>query len=216
MVGGAMGGSKVARKALNTAEVREIVGDPIELVQLKVRPSLDKHCRAFIARSPFLSLGTVGATGQADVSPRGDPAGFVHVLDDHTLAVPERPGNKLADSLTNILDTGSVGLLFIVPGVEETLRVNGVGTITDDPAVLESMAVKGKTPKLAILVDVQEAFIHCAKAFRRSELWNPDGYVDPKELPSIGQVIRDQVKPPDLDTDDIDEFANEDYRTNMY
>jgi PPOX class probable FMN-dependent enzyme len=138
------------------------------------------------------------------------------VLDDHTLAVPERPGNKLADSLTNILDTGSVGLLFIVPGVEETLRVNGVGTITDDPAVLESMAVKGKTPKLAILVDVQEAFIHCAKAFRRSELWNPDGYVDPKELPSIGQVIRDQVKPPDLDTDDIDEFANEDYRTNMY
>ncbi len=211
-----MDGSKVAHKALSTAEVREIVGDPIELVQLKVRPSLDKHCRAFIARSPFLSLGTVDANGQADVSPRGDPAGFVHVLDDHTLAVPERPGNKLADSLSNILDTGSVGLLFMVPGVEETLRVNGDGTITDDPAVLETMAVKGKTPKLAILVDVQEAFIHCAKAFRRSELWNPDGYVDPKELPSIGQVIRDQVKPPDLDTDDIDEFANEDYRTNMY
>jgi PPOX class probable FMN-dependent enzyme len=211
-----MDGSKVAHKALSTAEVREIVGDPIELVQLKVRPSLDKHCRAFIARSPFLSLGTVDASGQADVSPRGDPAGFVHVLDDHTLAVPERPGNKLADSLSNILDTGSVGLLFMVPGVEETFRVNGVGTITDDPAVLETMAVKGKTPKLAILVDVQEAFIHCAKAFRRSELWNPDGYVDPKELPSIGQVIRDQVKPPDLDTDDIDEFANEDYRTNMY
>ncbi len=211
-----MSGSKVARKALSTAEVREIVGDPIELVQLKVRPSLDKHCRAFIARSPFLSLGTVDANGQADVSPRGDPAGFVHVLDDHTLAVPERPGNKLADSLTNILDTGSVGLLFMVPGVEETLRVNGVGTITDDPAVLEAMAVKGKTPKLAILVDVEEAFIHCAKAFRRSELWNPDGYVDPKELPSIGQVIRDQVKPPDLDTDDIDEIADKDYRTNMY
>jgi PPOX class probable FMN-dependent enzyme len=206
----------VARKALNTAEVREIVGDPIELVQLKVRPSLDKHCRAFIARSPFLSLGTVDANGQADVSPRGDPAGFVHVLDDHTLAVPERPGNKLADSLTNILDTGSVGLLFMVPGVEETLRVNGVGTITDDPAVLETMPVKGKTPKLAILVDVQEAFIHCAKAFRRSDLWNPDGHVDPKELPSIGQVIRDQVKPPDLGTDDIDELADNDYRTNMY
>lgn len=206
----------MARKALNTAEVREIVGDPIELVQLKVRPSLDKHCRAFIARSPFLSLGTVDANGQADVSPRGDPAGFVHVLDDHTLAVPERPGNKLADSLTNILDTGSVGLLFMVPGVEETLRVNGVGTITDDPAVLETMPVKGKTPKLAILVDVQEAFIHCAKAFRRSDLWNPDGHVDPKELPSIGQVIRDQVKPPDLGTDDIDELADNDYRTNMY
>jgi len=206
----------VARKALNTAEVREIVGDPIELVQLKVRPSLDKHCRAFIARSPFLSLGTVDANGQADVSPRGDPAGFVHVLDGHTLAVPERPGNKLADSLTNILDTGSVGLLFMVPGVEETLRVNGVGTITDDPAVLETMPVKGKTPKLAILVDVQEAFIHCAKAFRRSDLWNPDGHVDPKELPSIGQVIRDQVKPPDLGTDDIDELADNDYRTNMY
>ncbi len=211
-----MSGTKTTRRALSASEVRDIVGDPVELVQLKVRPSLDKHCRAFIERSPFLSLGTVDASGQADVSPRGDPPGFVQVLDDHTLAIPERPGNKLADSLTNILDTGSVGLLFIIPGIEETLRVNGTASINADPELLESMAVKGKTPALAIVVDVQEAFIHCAKAFRRSALWKPESQVDRKELPSIGQVIRDQVKPPDMDAEEIEEFAQEDYRTRMY
>lgn len=211
-----MSGTKTTRPALSASEVRDIVGDPVELVQLKVRPSLDKHCRAFIERSPFLSLGTVDASGQADVSPRGDPPGFVQVLDDHTLAIPERPGNKLADSLTNILDTGSVGLLFIIPGIEETLRVNGTASINADPELLESMAVKGKTPALAIVVDVQEAFIHCAKAFRRSALWKPESQVDRKELPSIGQVIRDQVKPPDMDAEEIEEFAQEDYRTRMY
>lgn len=211
-----MSPGKTTPGSLSAAEVREIVGEPMELVQLKVRPLLDKHCRAFIERSPFLSLGTVDSSGQADVSPRGDPPGFVEVLDDHTLAIPERPGNKLADSLTNILDTGSVGLLFMIPGVEETLRVNGTGTISADSELLEGMSVKGKTPQLAIVVDVKEAFIHCAKAFRRSELWNPGRHVDRRELPSIGQVIRDQVKPPDVEAEEIEEIAQEDYRTRMY
>ena len=174
------------------------------------------HCRAFIERAPFVALGTVGSDGSADVSLRGDPAGFVRVLDDNTLAIPERPGNKLADSLTNVLETGKVGMLFIVPGVEETLRVNGTATITDDAELLEGMAVKGKTPKLAIVVDVDEAFVHCAKAFRRSSLWDPEKHADRSELPSIGQMIRDQVKPPDMGAEDIEEYAQEDYRTRMY
>ena len=211
-----MGETKTVLRAMSAAEVQEVVGEPVELVQLKVQPSLDVHCRAYIERSPFIALGTVGADGRADVSPRGDPAGFVHVLDDQTLAIPERPGNKLADSLTNVLETGRVALLFIVPGVEETLRVNGTGTITDDAELLESMAVKGKAPKLAIVIRVEEAFVHCAKAFRRSSLWDSEKHVDRGELPSIGQMIRDQVKPPDMDAEQIEEFAQEDYRTRMY
>ena len=211
-----MGQAKQALRTMSAAEVREVIGDPIELVQLKVQPSLDVHSRAFIERAPFVALGTVGADGTSDVSPRGDPAGFVQVLDDNTLAIPERPGNKLADSLTNVLETGEVGLLFFVPGVEETLRVNGNATITDDAELLAGMAVKGKTPKLAIVVDVKEAFVHCAKAFRRSSLWDPAMHVERSELPSIGQMIRDQVKPPDLKASEIEEFAQEDYRTRMY
>ena len=211
-----MGEIETALHAMSAAEVRDLIGDPVEIVQLKVQQSLDVHCRAFIERSPFVALGTVGANGRADVSPRGDPQGFVQILDDQTLAIPERPGNKLADSLTNILETGRVGLLFIVPGVEETLRVNGTATITNDAELLESMAVKGKTPALAIVVDVREAFVHCAKAFRRSSLWDPDQHVDRSELPSVGQMIRDQVKPPNLGAEEIEEFAQEDYRTRMY
>jgi hypothetical protein len=211
-----MGQAKQALRTMSAAEVRQVIGDPIELVQLKVQPSLDVHSRAFIERAPFVALGTVGADGTSDVSPRGDPAGFVQVLDDNTLAIPERPGNKLADSLTNVLETGEVGLLFFVPGVEETLRVNGNATITDDAELLAGMAVKGKTPELAIVVDVKEAFVHCAKAFRRSSLWDPAMHVERSELPSIGQMIRDQVKPPDLKASEIEEFAQEDYRTRMY
>ena len=211
-----MGEVETALRAMSAAEVREVVGDPMELVELKVQTSLDAHCRAFIEHSPFVALGTTGSDGRADVSPRGDPAGFVQVLDDHTLAVPERPGNKLADSLINVLETGRVGMLFIVPGVEETLRVNGSATITDDESLLDDMAVKGKAPKLAIIVNVEEAFVHCAKAFRRSSLWDPEKHVERGELPSIGQMIRDQVKPPDMQADEIDEIAEEDYRTRMY
>lgn len=211
-----MGQIKSPLRAMSAAEVREVIGDPAEIVKLKVRPALDVHCRAFIERAPFVALGTVGDDGSADVSPRGDPAGFVKVLDDNTLAIPERPGNKLADSLTNVLETGEVGMLFMVPGVEETLRVNGSATITDDEELLDSMAVKGKVPKLAIVVEVREAFVHCAKAFRRSSLWDPEKHVERSELPSIGQMIRDQVNPPDLGADDIEEFAQEDYRTRMY
>ncbi len=203
-------------RALDEAGVHALVGEPSELVRLKVRPQLDQHCRAFIARSPFLALGTVDAKGNADVSPRGDPPGFVRVLDSTTLAIPERPGNKLADSLSNILETGSVGLLFLIPGIEETLRVNGRGSVTDDPELLASMAVDGKQPKLAIVVRVQEAYLHCAKAFKRSRLWDPATQVDRSELPTLGQMLRDQIPSLDMGAAEIDAVAEKTYRTELY
>ena len=196
--------------------MRAMIGDPVELVRMKIQPTLDEHCRSFTARSPFLCMGTVGADGTADVSPRGDPPGFVKILDDSTLAIPERPGNKLADSLTNILETGDVGLLFLIPGIDETLRVNGRATLSEDPELLESMVVKGKAPKLAVRVEVGEAFLHCAKAFRRSKLWAHESRVDRSELPSLGQMLRDQVEPPDVSAADIDALAEEEYRTKLY
>ena len=207
---------RASLRALSAEDVREVIGSPHELVVLKVRPSLDDHCRAFIAQSPFVALGTVGAEGNADVSPRGDPPGFVKVLDDQTLAIPERPGNKLMDSLANILETGTVGLLFVVPGIEETLRVNGRATITDDPELLAELGVQGKPPKIAILVTVEQAYLHCAKAFKRSRLWDPSTRISRSALPSLGQMLRDQIRPKDMTASDIDEYAETDYRTRLY
>lgn len=203
-------------RRLDADGVREIVGDPAELVVLKVADRIDANCRRFIERAPFVALGTVNAEGQADVSPRGDPPGFVKVLDEGLLAIPERPGNKLKDSLTNIVDTGSVGLLFVIPGIEETLRVNGRGSITDDPELLGSMAVEGKTPKVAILVEVEEAYVHCAKAFKRSKLWDPASKADRSEVPSLGRIIRDQIPTVGMTATEIDEYAEGEYRTGMY
>lgn len=203
-------------RALDLGEMRAVLGAPDGLTPQKVRPSLDHHCRAFIERSPFLTIASVSAAGGVDVSPRGDPPGFVRVLDDTTLAIPERPGNRLADTLTNVVETGAVGLLFLVPGVDETLRVNGRARVTDDGPLRASMAVGGREPRLAIVVTVEEAYIHCAKAFRRSALWDPGRHVPRHELPTIGQVIRDQVRPPGVTAEDVDAFAESDYRTNMY
>jgi uncharacterized protein len=205
-----------ALRALELDEVRAVLGSPGELTPQKVRPALDRHCRAFIGRSPFLTIASVNATGDADVSPRGDPPGFVQVLDERTLAIPERPGNRLADTLTNVVETGAVGLLFLVPGVEETLRVNGRAVVTDDPALLARMAVDGKRPRLAIVVRVDEAYIHCAKAFKRSALWDAARHVPRHELPTLGEVIRDQVGAPEVTAADVDALAESDYRTNLY
>lgn len=202
-------------RALDAATVRAVVGGPSELVRSKLLRSLDIHCRAFIERSPFVVVATIGADGGADVSPRGDPAGFVHVIDDRTLAIPDRPGNKLIDTLRNVIDTGAVGLLFLVPGVGETLRVNGKGTVTDDAELLDAMAVNGRTPRLAIVVDVEEAFLHCAKAFIRSRLWDPAVQIDRKELPTLGQMVHDQLAL-QQPAEELDAHIDEGYRTALY
>jgi PPOX class probable FMN-dependent enzyme len=185
----------------------------------KCLSSLDKHAQAFIRRSPFLCIGTQNLDGKADVSPRGDPAGFVQILDQHTLAIPDRPGNNRLDTQVNILANPCVGLLFIIPGFDDTLRVNGQASLVNDPEILKNMSVDGRIPKLAIVVRVSEVFIHCAKAFRRSHLWNPDHFQDRGEMPSLMKIILDQSTGAPSDDDEmrkLDEGLEDDYKKTLY
>lgn len=191
------------------AELRALLGEADASVKAKVAPRLNALTRQFVERSPFVLLSTVGEDGRCDVSPRGDPAGFVRVLDDETLLLPERPGNRLADSLRNILSRAQVGLLFIVPGVGETLRVNGRALVTDDPALLAPCVVEGKTPKLGILIDVEEAFTHCPKAFLRADLWNPARFSTRDTLPSNGAI--QAALQPGFDAEEYDRRRAERY-----
>ncbi|MBX3468437.1 MAG: pyridoxamine 5'-phosphate oxidase family protein [Planctomycetes bacterium] len=169
--------------------LRALIGEPTALVRGKLADRLSPATRPFVERSPFVCLATSDAAGRCDVSPRGDPPGFVRILDDRTLLLPERPGNRLADSLRNILENPRVGLLFVIPGVGDTFRVNGRACLTTDPALLAPCAVEGKAPRLGILVDIDEAYTQCSKAFLRSQLWDPTRFVDRAALPSMGEVM---------------------------
>ncbi len=169
-------------------ELRALLGEPSALVRSKIASRLNALTRQFVERSPFLCLATSGPDGSCDVSPRGDPRGFVRILDDATLLLPERPGNRLADSLRNIVANPHVGLLFLIPGVGDSFRVNGRATLTTDGELLAPSAVEGKVPKLGIIVDVEEAYTQCSKALLRSELWNPARHIDRAELPSNGEI----------------------------
>jgi len=170
--------------------LREILGSPTALVAAKVSDRLNDLTRQFIERSPFVCVATSRPDGGLDISPRGDPAGFVRILDDRTLVIPERPGNRLADTLTNLLTDPRIALLFVIPGIGDTFRVNGRATVVDDPELLAPSAVDGRAPKLGLLIAVEEAFTHCPKAFIRSDLWNPDRHVERSELPSAGAIFR--------------------------
>src|SRR4029079_15326337 len=170
--------------------LRSLIGEPSALVQSKIADRLNDLTRQFIERSPVLCLATSAADGTCDVSPKGDPAGFVRILDDRTLLLPDRPGNRLADSLRNVLENPHVALLFVIPGVTDTFRVNGRASIVDDPELLEQCAVEGKVPKLGMLIEVEEAYTHCSKAFLRSQLWDPGRYVDRSELPTPGALLK--------------------------
>jgi uncharacterized protein len=172
------------------AELQELLGEPSDLVRSKITDRLNDLTRRFVDLSPFMLLATSAGDGSCDVSPRGDPAGFVRVLDERTLLVPERPGNRLADSLRNILLNPQVGLLFLIPGVGETLRVNGRARIVTTEGLLEPLAVDGKAPKVGLLVEIDQVFTHCPKAFIRSELWNPETFLDSGDLPSPGAIHR--------------------------
>ena len=199
--------------------LRDLFEPTHEVAKLKSLSSLDKHAQEFIRRSPFLCLGTQSALGKADVSPRGDAAGFVRVLDEQRLAIPDRPGNNRLDSLSNIISNPSVGLLFIVPGFEETLRVNGQAVLSTEPVLLASMKVHERIPKLAIVVKVQEVFLHCAKAFRRSHLWDPSHHQDRKAMPSLLKMILDQTTgAPESEAEmrQIDANLETDYKNSMY
>lgn len=154
-------------------QLRSVLNEPSELVTRRCLTRLDKHCGLFISRSPFMLLASADANGNMDVSPQGDPPGFVKVLDKHMLAIPDRPGNNRADLMENILQNPRVGMIFIIPGKTETLRISGIASIVRDPDLLASMAIRGQAPKLAIGIDVHEAFFHCSKCMIRSKLWQP-------------------------------------------
>ncbi len=189
---------ETVRTITSERELREIIGAPTDIVKAKLADRLNELTRQFVERSPFVCVATSGRDGGLDVSPRGDPAGFVRVLDETTLLVPERPGNKLADTLVNLLSDPRIGLLFLIPGVGDTFRVNGTAVITDDPDLLEPSAVNGRTPRLGILVSVREAYTQCAKALIRSDLWNPENHIERSALPSHGEILK-LLSLPELD-----------------
>jgi PPOX class probable FMN-dependent enzyme len=199
-------------------QLRRLFPAQTDLAVHKVQNSLDKYAQAFIRRSPFLCIGTQDQAGRADVSPRGDPVGFVQILDEHTLAIPDRPGNNRLDSLSNILSNPSIGLLFIIPGFDDTLRIGGQAKLVTDPALLQGMSVNDRVPKLAIVVTVREVFMHCAKAFRRSRLWDPAHFQDRRDMPSLSKIILDQTTgaPGDDEMRKVDEELEEEYGRTMY
>ncbi len=185
----------------------------------KSRPALDKYSKQFIAMSPFLVISTADAQGKADLSPRGDPPGFVHIVDDNTILIPDRPGNNRLDTMSNIVANPNVGCLFFIPGFEDTLRLNGRARITDDPALLRHCTVNGKAPKVGILIAVEEVFMHCAKALKRSKLWHDDYRQDRAQMPSIARIILDQTcEAPvaEKEAAEIDESVERDYKTGLY
>lgn len=194
--------------------------EPVHALALqKQRQTLGPNAQGFIRRSPFLLIGTQGREGRADVSPRGDAAGFVRILDDSTLAIPDRPGNNRLDTLDNVVANPSVGVLFLIPGYDETLRVNGRARLTTQPDILESMAVGGRVPKLAIVVQIDEVFLHCAKAFRRSHLWDPASLQDRSEMPSLMKMILDDTTGAPADPEvmnKMDENLEVAYRQTLY
>lgn len=184
------------------ADLRAVYAPPSEAAANKDIGFLDAHSRAFLARSPFVLLGTSGADGAGDVSPKGDRPGFVHIIDDQTLAIPDRLGNRRIDSLFNIVANPHVGLLFLTPGLCETLRVNGAAIIARDEGLLDTMSVDGKRPNVAIVVAVEECYMHCAKALLRSDLWNPATCMERSSFPSLARIMHDQRRPPDVGDDE--------------
>lgn len=166
---------------------------PMSRATDKVLRRLDGHCRNIIALSPFCVISSHGPGG-ADVSPRGDPSGFVQVLDDRHILLPDRIGNNRLDNLANVLANPAIGMLFLVPGMNETLRINGLARITDDRRLLAASAIQGRAPKIGLLIEVQEAFLHCAKALVRSDLWNPTRHIDRNALPTYGQILTDHCE----------------------
>jgi uncharacterized protein len=197
-------------------DLRAIMGTPSARAAKKVQNSLDAHTRAFIAQSPFLLLATSDANGRCDVSPKGDAPGFVQVLDDRRLVIPERPGNKRLDGMLNLLANPHLGLIFMVPGRVETLRVNGKAWITRDPDLLNRCVAQGKVPLVAIGVEIEQCFLHCPKAFIRSHLWQHEAWPAADALPSMACVLFDQIKPADATLQDYERSIEEGNTKGLY
>ena len=198
----------------NPERLRELYGAPSERSLKKQLTKFDKHCRAFIARSPFLVIASSDPSGRCDASPKGDAPGFVQVLDDETLLIPDRLGNNRVDTIGNLLVRPGVGLIFFVPGINETLRVNGRARVTTDPAVLGPLAVNGKVPRSGILVAAEEIYFHCGKALIRSDLWNPKKHLRRSEFPSLGRILADQIG--GISVEEAERQTVESYKTRLY
>ncbi len=197
-------------------ELARVIGVPGELVIKKQLPALDAHMRRFIAESPFLLLGTVGRDGSCDVSPRGDAPGLATVLDARTLLIPERRGNRRADSLRNVIETGRAALLFLIPGVGETLRVNGRACVIRDDEVLAPLAVEGKRPLVGIVVEVEECFLQCAKAVIRSKLWDAGATGRESSLPGLAEMLKDQTRIEGETVESLSRLIEDSYRNHLY
>ncbi|MFZ0592970.1 MAG: pyridoxamine 5'-phosphate oxidase family protein [Bryobacteraceae bacterium] len=202
-------------KGLNNAgEVRAHYGEPSNMSKAKQLDHLDQHCKAFIQLSPFIVVATAGTDGRADASPRGDAPGFVSVLDEKTILIPDRTGNRRADTINNVAVNPHVGILFMVPGINETLRVNGAARVTIDPDLLIPLAVNQKVPTAGLIVTTEEVFFHCGKPLIRSDLWNPDRRVVRGRFPSLGKVLADQIA--GGKAEEFDLSIEEQYRTRLY
>jgi PPOX class probable FMN-dependent enzyme len=197
-------------------DLAAIIGTPAGIALKKERKSLDEHMRRFIAHAPFAVMGTHSAAGRCDVSPRGDAPGFIHVVDDQTLLIPDRPGNKRVDSFRNILETGRIGLLLLVPGFGETLRINGRAAIIRDDEWLKLLSAHGKRPLVAVAVEVEECFLQCAKALLRSKLWEPLERPSLENLPCAAEMLTDHVQMPEFDCAKMQTLLDGAYKNNLY
>ncbi len=198
------------------SDLRTIYKEPHEVAVKKVLSQLDNHLRDFIELSPFLVLSTVRVDGYCDASPRGDAPGFVRVLDEKNIFLPDRPGNNRLDSLTNIVNNPGVGILFMIPGLVETLRVNGTARIVVNMSLLGSSIVQGKTPKSGLQITINECYIHCGKALRRSKLWDSNLHIKKGVYPPLGKIIADQGASPGKSVEELDRDTVESYRNDLY
>ncbi|MXW60632.1 MAG: pyridoxamine 5'-phosphate oxidase family protein [Acidimicrobiaceae bacterium] len=198
----------------NQTELRSVYREPMPRAAQKVVDRLDVHCRKFIALSPFCIVSSTGVNGRADASPRGDHPGFVQVLDDRTLLIPDRPGNNQVDSLQNILVHPVVGLLFLVPGMNETLRVCGTAEIVTDPELLAPLAIRNRVPVSGLRITITDAFLHCGRALLRARLWDPEAQIDRGDYPTYGQVLANQIA--GANAQEIDASEDEANREQLY
>ena len=201
-------------RIISVEQLRSLVGGPSSLVQHKLWHTLEPPTLDFIRRSPFLLLATSDELGNLDVSPKGDGPGFVAIENERTLLVPDRQGNKLVFGLQNILANPRVGMIFLIPGTGETLRVNGTAELTTDPAILERLSARGKPAQVAIRVTVEQCFFHCAKAFLRAQLWKPETWGSHHSI-SFGKIFAEKMGGDDKMAQQIDQFVEQDYKTNL-
>lgn len=195
--------------------LRKVYAEPSAGVRDKSFPHLDAHSRRYIELSPFFCIGSSNSAGMGDVSPRGGEPGFVHAIDDTHIAFPDRPGNNRLDTLVNIVDQPAVGLLFFLPGVNDMLRLNGIASVTDDPALMERFRHDGKLPRSVVVIETREVYFHCSKALLRSDLWNPEKRLPKGGFPTLGKIARDQFKLP-VAAELIDMALSKDVEDNLY